>query len=158
MADYTIKRLKNELVEIKKSPLPYANAEPRDENLLLWDGVVLGPVGTPYEGGKFHFKMEFIYRDYPYEPPKVTFKTKIFHCNFNTIGNVCLSTLKLPEDKGTWRSAMGIQSILISIHQLMAEPNSKDSLTPSIGDLYDDKRDKHDEIARMWTERYAMED
>ncbi|XP_052128664.1 ubiquitin-conjugating enzyme E2 E3-like [Frankliniella occidentalis] len=148
------KRLKAELAELKRCPLPFANVEPREDNFRVWDGVLLGPENTPYEGGKFNFKLEF-YSDYPNVPPRVTFKTRIYHCNFNSLGQICLSTLKTEENKGTWCSAMGVSSLILSIHQLIGDANFDDPLVSSIRDQYRADPKEHDRIAREWTLRFA---
>lgn len=45
--------------------------ELKDESdLLKWRGTIKGPVGTPYEGGKFSIDIE-LPADYPFVPPKV---------------------------------------------------------------------------------------
>lgn len=41
-----------------------------DDDLLHWKGQILGPVGTPYEGGKFAIDI-VLPGDYPFVPPKV---------------------------------------------------------------------------------------
>eukprot|EP00757_Euglenozoa_sp_SAG-D1_P021350 gene21350-8124_t len=46
-----------------------------DDNLHLWKGVLPGPAGTPYEGGKFRFTIVFP-EDYPFKAPKFGFSTK----------------------------------------------------------------------------------
>lgn len=76
--------------------------------LLICQVVLDGPVGTPYDGGKFRLKM-LIPMQYPMEPPKAYFCTKIFHPNIapNT-GEVCVNTLK--KD---WKSNLGLRHILL---------------------------------------------
>ncbi|XP_052123393.1 ubiquitin-conjugating enzyme E2 D2B-like [Frankliniella occidentalis] len=155
MANIADRRLRIEMAQMATSPLPYARAKPREENIRIWDASVMGPVGSPYEGGKFNFTMTF-YSDYPSRAPKVTFKTKIYHCNINPIGNVCLNILKMQADGGSWSSGMGVNSILLSMHQLLGEPNPDDPLVRSISQMYKKKRDEHDRIARRWTEEFAM--
>jgi ubiquitin-protein ligase len=43
------------------------------------------------------------------------------HCNINTIGNICLNILKTEE--GGWRAALGVETILLSVRELLAHPN-----------------------------------
>jgi ubiquitin-protein ligase len=63
-------------------------------------GMLLGPKGTPYEGGLFEFDL-FCPYSYPVTPPKMQFKTTggglaHFNPNLYADGKVCLSLL------GTW--------------------------------------------------------
>lgn len=48
---------------------------------------------TPYAGGVFFLNIDFPI-DYPFKPPKISFKTKIYHPNINSNGNICLDILK----------------------------------------------------------------
>ena len=41
-----------------------------EDNYLHWKGEICGPVGTPYEGGKFAIDIT-LPSDYPFVPPKV---------------------------------------------------------------------------------------
>ncbi|KAE8746994.1 hypothetical protein FOCC_FOCC006249, partial [Frankliniella occidentalis] len=59
MANIADRRLRIEMAQMATSPLPYARAKPREENIRIWDASVMGPVGSPYEGGKFNFTMTF---------------------------------------------------------------------------------------------------
>ena len=45
--------------------------------------------------------------------------TKVYHCNFNTIGDVCINILKHYE----WSPIQTVQNVLLSIQQLLGEPN-----------------------------------
>lgn len=40
-------------------------------------GTITGPEGTPYEGGRFDVDI-LIPREYPFEPPKMKFETKMW--------------------------------------------------------------------------------
>lgn len=54
-----------------------------DEDLHHWEGFIEGPSGTPYEGGRFKLDI-LIPPDYPYNPPKIKFVTKIWHPNISS--------------------------------------------------------------------------
>ncbi len=57
-------------------------------------GTVLGPSGTPYEGGVFQVDI-LIPVNYPFEPPKMRFDTKVWHPNVSSQnGAICLDILK----------------------------------------------------------------
>jgi len=53
-------------------------------------GTIQGPTGTPYEGGVFEITID-IPKQYPFEPPKMKFNTKIWHPNISSqTGAICL--------------------------------------------------------------------
>ena len=53
-------------------------------------GSITGPDGTPYEGGVFDVDI-VIPAEYPFEPPKMKFITKIWHPNVSSqTGAICL--------------------------------------------------------------------
>ena len=63
--------------------------------------------GTPYAGG--HFKMKLVLgKNFPSEPPKGFFLTKIFHPNVAKNGEICVNTLK--KD---WKAELGIKHVLL---------------------------------------------
>ncbi len=64
-----------------------------EQNYRHFHGTIEGPPDTPYEGGVF--ELEFFYPDnYPTEPPKFRFLTKIYHPNIDKLGRICLDILK----------------------------------------------------------------
>ena len=148
--DPIIKRLQKELLEMKNNPPLNCSAGPEDEsNLYKWIATIYGPVGSPYEGGIFYLNIDFP-SDYPFKPPKVVFKTKIFHCNINYNGFICSDILK---DK--WSPALTISKVLLSITSLLDDQNPDDPLEPEIAKLYISNKEKFIAQATKYTLLYA---
>ena len=80
-------RIVKEVNELLKNPLPGIYAYIKDENYTHVFVEIEGPKGTPYEGGVFKIEVYFPY-EYPIEPPKVLFLTKIYHPNFYPNGTI----------------------------------------------------------------------
>uniref|UniRef100_A0A453B7P8 UBC core domain-containing protein n=1 Tax=Aegilops tauschii subsp. strangulata TaxID=200361 RepID=A0A453B7P8_AEGTS len=107
------------------------------------------PRGSPYEGGIFFLDVVFPL-DYPFKPPMVTFKTRIYHCNVDSTGAVSLEILK-----DGWSPALTISKVLLAIKAIITNPDPYNPLVESIARLYLTDRAKHDEIAAEWTLRFA---
>jgi len=71
-------------------------------------------------GGVFNAEL-LLPEQYPMNPPKVIFCTKIYHPNIDNLGRICLDILK---DK--WSPALQIRSVLLSIQALLSSPNRID--------------------------------
>ncbi|XP_067843765.1 ubiquitin-conjugating enzyme E2 E3 isoform X3 [Heptranchias perlo] len=127
------KRIQKELAEITLDPPPNCRTErhtkihiqefitkhkipvfaeipcagPKGDNIYEWRSTILGPPGSVYEGGVFFLDITFS-SDYPFKPPKVTFRTRIYHCNINSQGVICLDILK-----DNWSPALTISKRIL---------------------------------------------
>jgi len=147
----TLKRIKKELEEMQKNPPENCSAGLIDErDPFQWQATIMGPEGSPYHGGVFYLKIQMA-ADYPFRAPHITFITKIYHCNVNVNGSICLDILK---DK--WSPALTISKALLSICSLMDDPNPNDPLVYEIAELFKKDKAKHDANAREMTIMYAM--
>jgi ubiquitin-conjugating enzyme E2 D/E len=144
------RRIQRELDDLRVNPLECCTAGPVSESdLYTWTATLVGPKDSPYEGGVFELGLLFP-TDYPFKPPKVYFKTKVFHPNINAQGGICLDILK-----DQWSPALSVVKVLLSISSLLTDANPKDPLVPEIARLYVDDRAEFDRTAREWTQRYA---
>tara|TARA_B100001093_G_scaffold520498_1_gene616849 strand:- start:3792 stop:4283 length:492 start_codon:yes stop_codon:yes gene_type:complete len=145
----TTSRLKKELEDINNNPPANCSAGVIDDDIYTWQATIMGPEGSPYSGGVFYLKIEFP-QDYPFKPPKVQFITKIYHCNINSTGNICLDILK-----EQWSPALTISKILLSICSLLDDQNPNDPLMVDIANLYLTDKQKFLFNARQYTLKYA---
>eukprot|EP00892_Ulva_mutabilis_P003925 jgi/Ulvmu1/1904/UM012_0063.1 len=143
------KRIQNELAEISRKPMNGFSAGPKDGNIYSWSCAITGPAGSPYEGGIFFLDLA-LPLEYPSAPPKVTFRTPIYHCNIRKDGSVGLDILH-----EAWRPALTIPTVLTAIQELLAEPRPEQALVGSVAHLYIKERAAHDNTAADWTRRFA---
>ncbi|KAI8854790.1 ubiquitin-conjugating enzyme/RWD-like protein [Chytridium lagenaria] len=143
------KRIQKELADISLDPPSNCSAGPKGDNLFEWVSTIMGPAGSPYASGVFFLDIAFP-TNYPFQPPKVTFRTRIYHCNVNPNGTICLDILK-----DNWSPALTLSKVLLSICSLLTDPNPHDPLVASIAHQYINEKSEHDRIAREWTRRYA---
>ncbi|KAJ8321068.1 hypothetical protein KUTeg_002655 [Tegillarca granosa] len=125
------RRLQRELAEITLDPPPNCSAGPKGDNLYEWVSTILGPKGSVYEGG-------------------VVFRTRIYHCNINNQGHICLDILK-----DQWSPALTISKVLLSVTSLLSDCNPNDPLVGSIAQQFLTSREEHDRVAKQWTTRFA---
>ena len=147
--DAASKRLQKELHRITVNPPPNIYAYLKGENLFEWKATIEGPPDSPYEGGLFLLDISFP-RSYPFKPPKVTFRTKIYHCNINSEGWISVDILH-----STWMPSLNVEKLLLSIQSFLTDCNPDDPLVPEIAEQYINDREEHDRTCREWTKKYA---
>ena len=148
----SLKRIQNELKELRRDPPASCSAGPEGDDLFKWEGCIFGPEDSPYMGGVFKLSIQFPV-DYPFKPPHVQFVTRIYHPNINSSGLICLDILKTQ-----WSPALTISKVLLSITSLLTDPNPSDPFVPDIANLYINDRAAYNEKAMEHTIQYAIPD
>ena len=145
------KRLVKELADLRKDCPEFITAGPVDESkdMFTWQATIMGPQDSPYQGGLFFLDIKFP-QDYPFMPPKCTFRTKVYHPNINSSGGICLDILK-----NQWSPALTTSKVLLSITSLLSDPNPDDPLVGDIAALYKQNKPQFEANAREWTKKYA---
>lgn len=75
------KRLFTEYRTLTNDPPDGITAGPASEDdMFLWEALIQGPEGTPFEGGIFPAELKFP-KDYPLAPPTMRFTCDMWHPN-----------------------------------------------------------------------------
>ncbi|KAH7959906.1 hypothetical protein HPB49_014777 [Dermacentor silvarum] len=101
--------------------------EPEDDDVTKIHVIVIGPEGTPYEGGFFHFLLKCL-PDYPARPPLVRLMTTDsnrvrFNPSFYENGKVCLALLGTDTTGPTWTRYHSITNVVTAIKSLLSNEN-----------------------------------
>lgn len=84
------KRLFHEYRTLTSDPPDGITAGPvNEDDMFLWDALIQGPEGTPFEGGVFPAELKFP-KDYPLAPPVMKFTCDIWHPNGRYITSLCI--------------------------------------------------------------------
>nr|QBK87351.1 MAG: ubiquitin-conjugating enzyme E2 [Marseillevirus LCMAC201] len=155
----SLKRLQKELVDIQQEPPNNCSAGIAEDDIYNWSASIFvgntnessteSGTDSPYAGGTFFLDIHFPI-EYPFKPPKLRFRTRIYHPNISVDGYICLDILK-----EQWSPALTIAKVLLSICSLLDDPNPDDPLVPDIAREYRDSIERYRATAREWTIRYA---
>ena len=110
-------------------------------------GYLNGPMDTPYEGGKFIVDIQ-IPKEYPFAPPKMKFRTKVWHPNISSqTGAICLDILK-----DQWSPALTLKTALMSLSALLSCPVPEDPQDAEVASQYQRDYNAWKRRARQWTQ------
>ncbi|XP_045455822.1 ubiquitin-conjugating enzyme E2 T-like [Melitaea cinxia] len=155
MATLRNARLMREIKNLEtKPPWGVKCSQDEEESFNVLHIKMLGPKGSPYERGSFDLIINVPER-YPFEPPQVKFVTPVYHPNIDKGGRICMNMLKMPP-KGSWLPTITIETLIISIQSLLANPNTDDPLMMELALEYKFDRSGFLENARNHTKKYAV--
>eukprot|EP01040_Poterioochromonas_malhamensis_P006819 gene6819-7350_t len=146
------KRLLKDFKRLQKDPPTGIQAAPFDNNIMVWQAVILGPDDTPWEGGVFKLLLEFS-EEYPNRPPQVKFLSKLFHPNVYNDGKICLDILQ-----NQWSPIYDISAILTSIQSLLSDPNPASPANAEASQLYERDRREYNRRVRQVVEESWVDD
>jgi ubiquitin-conjugating enzyme E2 L3 len=118
-------------------------------NILNWQGTIV-PENPPYNKGAF--KIEIIFpAEYPFKPPKITFKTKIYHPNIDEKGQVCLPIISAEN----WKPATKTDQVIQSLISLVNDPEPEHPLRADLAEEYSKDKKKFLKNAEEFTKKYG---
>lgn len=125
----------------------------KEKNIREWEILYPGVEGTLYEGGIF--KIKVVLQNYPKEPPKFYFKTKIYHLNVNWVnensdGKACFGESEVTD-------IVQLIRLLPSFFHVQ-NPDSSfygSNVIKSYKDWKEGKSSEFSNKAKDWVNRYA---
>lgn len=123
----------------------------------------------PYNKGAFKIEINFP-AEYPFKPPKINFKTKIYHPNIDEKGQVCLPIISAENwkpatktDQGDYYSSIFFADILIIILHiviqalvaLVNEPEPEHPLRADLAEEYLKDKKKFTKNAEEYTKKHS---
>ncbi|KAI9771617.1 MAG: hypothetical protein M1840_001832 [Geoglossum simile] len=147
------KRIAKELAEVTRDPPEGTKVSLINEaDMYNWDITLEGPKDSPYVGGTFKLHLA-LPNDYPFKPPTLSFKTKIYHPNVSNDekGSMCLGMLRSEE----WKPSSKISGVLLTARNLLTDPRPDDAIEAQIADQYKTNYSAFVGVATEWTKRYA---
>jgi len=150
LSPIVVRRVLAELKEMQQSPPEDIRLLPLGDSLNEIQAAIVGPAGTPYEGGEFRVTLK-LGSEFPQVPPKGFFVTKIFHPNVSKAGEICVNTLK--KD---WKPEMGIKHVLLTVKCLLIVPNPESALNEEAGRLLLENYEDYAKTARLMTSIHAQ--
>ena len=144
-------RIMNDLKNLENNDLPDTIENVNLTNNILGPHyfTLIGPSETPYQGGRFRLEL-IISEKYPFLPPQLKFLTRIYHPNIAADGTICLDILK-----NQWSAALKLNSVILSLSALLANPNPDDPLEFNVARVYKSDINLFKKNAEEFTEKYA---
>jgi len=144
------RRLGKELNDIRASNLNvFRDIKVDESNILSWQGLIV-PECAPYNKGAFKIEINFP-AEYPFKPPKITFKTKIYHPNIDEKGQVCLPIIATENWKPATKTDQVIQALVALVH----DPEPDHPLRSDLAEEFTKDKKKFIKSAEEFTKKFA---
>ncbi|CAO1422857.1 unnamed protein product [Diamesa serratosioi] len=142
------RRLQKELHDIRAAGgNSFRDIDVDDRNILLWSGLIV-PENVPYNKGAFRIEITFP-AEYPFKPPKICFKTKIYHPNIDEKGQVCLPIISAEN----WKPATKTDQVIQALVALVNDPEPEHPLRADLAEEFLKDRKKFLKNAEEFTRK-----
>ncbi|XP_060591114.1 ubiquitin-conjugating enzyme E2 L3-like [Ruditapes philippinarum] len=142
------RRLGKELADLRSNGSKhFRDIEVDESNILIWKALLV-PDRDPYDKGAFKIQIDFP-AEYPFKPPKITFKTKIYHPNIDEKGQVCLPIISAEN----WKPATKTEQVINSLVSLVHTPEPEHPLRADVAEEYNKDRKKFLKNAQDFTKK-----
>lgn len=139
-----------ELQDLKKGgPKYFRDVVVDEQNIFQWTGLLV-PEAYPYNKGAFRIEIIFP-AEYPFKPPKITFKTRIYHPNVDEKGQICLPIVAVEN----WKPATKTEQVVQALVSLINEPEPDHPLRGDLAEEYTKDRKKFFKNAEDHTKKYG---
>ncbi|CAH1233685.1 UBE2L5P [Branchiostoma lanceolatum] len=144
------RRLAKELSQMRQNGIKsFRDIQVDESNMLLWQGLIV-PDSPPYNKGAF--KIEIVFpAEYPFKPPRITFKTKIYHPNIDEKGQVCLPIISAEN----WKPATRTDQVINALVALVNDPEPEHPLRGDLAEEYTKDRKKFLKNAEEYTKKHG---
>ena len=119
-----------------------------DEESLAWNVIMEGPQDSVYAEASYQLRLEFP-GDYPFKPPRVNFKTKVWNPSISETGEICLNLLK------QWKPSLYVSDLLRNLRSLLQEPSPDGAVNTKAAAEYKNDKEKFAQTVKHWKELYA---
>ena len=149
------------LQQQQEDPCSYFSCGLVNDNLFKWRCTIIGPPGTPFEGGMFPAEVDFP-EDFPNNPPEMHFLCPMWHPNIDEkTGKVCISILHKPgkdpheyeQSQERWLPVHTIESIVVSVLSMLTDPNCESPLNVPAARDYNNNRQEYNKKVRRSAQR-----
>jgi len=142
-AQSCIIRLQRDYASIQKSPIPFIETHPSQEDILTWSFVITGPPSTPYHDGQYYGNIYFP-KTFPYAPPRIRMSTP--SDRFQTHMDICTTFTNLHPE--CWNPAWTIETILTGFLSFMTSNENTYGSVP--GPLNHEQIKQRAKESRKW--------
>jgi len=144
------RRLQKELQDLRTAGLKaFRDIQVDEANILLWQGLLV-PDSAPYNKGAFKIEIQFP-AEYPFKPPKLVFKTKIYHPNVDEKGQICLPIVSVEN----WKPATKTEQVIQALVNLVNEPEPDHPLRADLAEEYSRDKKKFFKNAEEFTKKHG---